>query len=95
MYSLWQLSQETHRAPSEIVRVREWASQMMGFEDTWTPYQFDRAVVWFGIWVENHLAERDKQGKPIHTLDTLLDADKPMVKAGLEFLMANFGVIRK
>jgi hypothetical protein len=44
----------------------------VGVADPWAAYQLDLAVAQFGTWVENMLAERDKQGKPKHTLAKLL-----------------------
>lgn len=51
-----------HQRPSRIVGVR----------DEWAAYQFDLAVAQFGAWVEGKLGERDKAGKPKHTLGALL-----------------------
>ena len=51
-----------HQRPSRIVGVR----------DEWAAYQFDLAVAQFGSWVEGKLGERDKAGKPTHTLGALL-----------------------
>lgn len=47
-------------------------SAVVGLDDPWTAYQFDLAIGQFGAWVENKLAERDKEGKPKHTLAGLL-----------------------
>lgn len=44
----------------------------MGITDAWAAYQFDLAVGQFGAWVEGKLQERDKAGKPKHTLAKLL-----------------------
>lgn len=51
-----------HQRPSAIV----------GVTDEWAAYQFDLAVAQFGAWVEDKLGERDKKGKPKHTLGGLL-----------------------
>ena len=51
-------------------------SSYLGIDDSWTAYQFDLTVLELGTWVENKLAERDKQGKPKHRLKDLL-SDKP------------------
>ena len=40
--------------------------------DWWTAWQFDNAVLTFGKWIDNKLAERDKDGKPVNTLRELL-----------------------
>ncbi len=45
---------------------------MLGVDDPWAAYQFDMAVGQFGAWVEGKLSERDKAGKPNHTLAGLL-----------------------
>lgn len=44
--------------------------------DRWTALQFDSAVMVFGRHVTNRLNEVDKEGKPIWTLDRLLDMPK-------------------
>ena len=51
-----------HRRPSEVI----------GVDDPWATYQFDMAVAQFGAWVEGKLNERDKSGKPKHSLAKLL-----------------------
>jgi hypothetical protein len=33
----------------------------------------DDAVLYFGRWVDSHLAQRDKKGKRIYTLNRILD----------------------
>ena len=47
-------------------------SAVLGVDDPWAAYQFDMAVGQFGAWVEGKLNERDKAGKPKHTLAKLL-----------------------
>ncbi len=47
-------------------------SAVLGVDDPWAAYQFDMAVGQFGAWVEGKLSERDKAGKPKHTLAGLL-----------------------
>lgn len=47
-------------------------SALVGVTDEWAAYQFDMAVAQFGAWVEGKLSERDKKGKPKHTLGALL-----------------------
>lgn len=57
-------------------------SSLLGFEPSdWTGWQFDNAVMFFGRWVEAHLEERDKQGKPVHKIENLL---KPYREAQAE-----------
>lgn len=48
-------------------------SAVVGVADEWAAYQFDLAVGQFGAWVEGKLSERDKAGKPKHTLAALLE----------------------
>jgi len=59
-----------HRRPSEVI----------GIDDTWAAYQFDMAVAQFGAWVEGKLAERDKAGKPKHSLAKLLGDEAAQVQ---------------
>lgn len=37
---------------------------MLGMPDIWTPIQFDAAVSYFGVWVDNKLQEYDYDKKP-------------------------------
>lgn len=69
-------------SPSKSLRVSQWASSVIGMRDCWTARCFDNAVMTFGIWCENALNERDSDGKPVHTLDELLDI-KPDVNMQL------------
>lgn len=41
--------------------------------DRITAHSFDRAVMTFGLWVENKLAETNEQHQPLYTLSELLD----------------------
>lgn len=66
LWKLHSLSANYHRPPSSY----------LGIADNWTAYQFDLTVLELGLWVENKLAERDKHGKPKHTLHDLL-TDRP------------------
>lgn len=67
--------------------IREWSSQMLGGDDIWTTFQFDSAVSYFGIWVENRLNEYDysnpKKPKPKYQLKDLLSA-KPAAPVALK-----------
>lgn len=48
-------------------------SSFLGLEPTgWAAYQVDMAALTLGRWVDARLAERDKQGRPVHRLATLL-----------------------
>lgn len=62
MWNLHSLSATYHLQPSKVI----------GVDDPWAAYQFDMAVAQFGAVVEGKLAERDKKGKPTHTLAGLL-----------------------
>lgn len=58
------------RRPSELVPIDA--------DDDWTAYQLDSAVLTFGRWVENRLAERDKKGRPKYGIkDLLRDLEAP------------------
>ena len=59
-----------HRRPSEVI----------GVGDPWAAYQFDMAVAQFGAWVEGKLNERDKAGKPKHSLAKLLGDEAAQVQ---------------
>ena len=43
--------------------------------DDITAIAFDSAVMTFGVWCENKLAERNPDGSQIHTLNDLLDIE--------------------
>lgn len=52
-------------------------SAFVGLAPTsWEAYNFDLAVLQLGRWIENMLAEHDKDGKPIHRIGDLL-SDRP------------------
>lgn len=40
--------------------------------DTWTAYQFDSAIIYGGIWIQNRLEETDDKGKRLYDLKYLL-----------------------
>jgi hypothetical protein len=61
--------------PSQLLGVQEWASNLLGTLDTWTPLMFNRAITWAGRWMEGRLAETEKVGQEIrhkYTLEGLL-----------------------
>ena len=70
MWNLHSLSVTYHRRPSEVI----------GVDDPWAAYQFDMAVAQFGAWVEGKLSERDKAGKPKHSLAKLLGDEAAQVQ---------------
>lgn len=43
----------------------------------YTAFLFDHAVTWFGRYIESKLSEHDKKGKPLNTLDELLQDTGP------------------
>jgi hypothetical protein len=52
---------------------KEKPSQVFGIRDNrWLGWQFDQAVLTWGRYVDNKLAEKDKEGKPKHKLSRLL-----------------------
>ena len=55
-------------------------SEVIGVDDPWAAYQFDLAVAQFGAWVEGKLNERDKAGKPKHSLAKLLGDEAAQVQ---------------
>lgn len=70
MWSLYNKAKTYSKLPSQILRL----------EDEWTAYQFDNAVNYLGITVENALLERQNVGtekepkyEPKYTLEQLLD----------------------
>lgn len=76
MWNLHSLCVQYGRRPSEV----------LGLKDEWAAFQFDEAVVQFGLWIESKLAERDKQGAPKHTLANLLSEDKPQYASLAQFV---------
>jgi hypothetical protein len=64
---------------------------MNGLDGWYAAFLLDRAVTWFGRYVENKLMERDRNGKPVHTLEALLrDADEAP-RSDLHALVAALG----
>ncbi len=64
-------------------------SEEMGLDpdNAWLCWQFDNAVETFGLWVENKLGERTKEGKPKYEIEELLGLPhrvKPISRAYLE-----------
>ena len=55
-------------------------SAVLGIDDPGAAYQFDLAVAQFGAWVEGKLNERDKSGKPKHSLAKLLGDEAAQVQ---------------
>lgn len=61
--------------PSKLLNVVRWASSLIGMRDCWTAYALDRAVMTFGVHIDNQLHERDEEGNPLHSLAELLEED--------------------
>lgn len=84
------MQQEQHRPASDICDIATLADrETHGLAAWWTCYQFDRAVTWFGRWMDAKLAETDADYKSKYTLSELL-RDDPNDDSGLERLMAQF-----
>ncbi len=64
MWKLYQRSKAFRLNPADEMGIDEGA---------WLRWMFNQAVHTFGAWVEGQLAERDKQGKPVHKIERLLD----------------------
>ena len=65
MWSLYQRAKTFTLNPSDELGIPT--------EDGWLRWMFTHAVHTFGTWVENKLAERDRDGKAVHRLERLLD----------------------
>lgn len=66
---------EVYTAYRLAVKIGQPPNDLLGFDlDGWLAYTFNRAVVVYGNWVDNQLEERDKNGKPRHRLDEILEA---------------------
>lgn len=51
-------------------------SAVLGLEPaSWEAYQLDVATLQLGRWVEGKLSERDEKGKPVWTLERLLNGE--------------------
>lgn len=85
--------------PSKVLGIKRWASHILGLPDHATALSFDSAVMTFGVWAENRLSERDKEGRPIWTLDTLLSdveiQPRGDNRAALEFFQAMLGKVAR
>lgn len=64
MWSLYQRAKTFTLNPSDEMGIPE--------EDVWLRWMFNRSVHTLGTWVENKLAERDRDGRPLHRLERLL-----------------------
>lgn len=96
MWTLYCQAKATNRPPSEILRVRQLEIDLTGMESEWSGwwagYQFDNAVTYFGSYIENKLAELNKDGKPVHKLEDFLEDDeKRRIERGLNEARSIFG----
>lgn len=63
------------------MNIRAWAStRLNGLDDIWTPLQFDAAVTLFGNWCEGELNKLDDAGKPVYTLEDLIQDKAPGIE---------------
>lgn len=72
LWDLWMLRKTMGILPSKALNVQQNASRLLGLRDTITALAFDRAVMTWGLWVENKLHELDDDHKPMWTLKELL-----------------------
>jgi hypothetical protein len=67
------LQQKTGTRASDLIGGVEYTAELAGLgHDEWACFQFDSAVTWLGVYIENKLNKLDKKGKPIYTLEQLL-----------------------
>lgn len=100
MWTLYCQSKATTRAPSDILNIRQVDTDLLGMENEWSGwwpgYQLDNAVTYFGAYIENKLAELDKDGKPIHKLEDFLEDDmKKLIDRSLAEARATFASVVK
>jgi len=69
--------------------------QTTGLDGWWVALQFDKAVVWFGRYVEAKCSETDDHGNHRHSLETLLGEKDTSANQSVQALIALFGVIEK
>ena len=72
MWKLHNLAAAYSQRPSTILEIG----------DSWLAYQLDLACLTVGRWVENRLAERDRKGQPLYTLEALLEEREPQEDKG-------------
>lgn len=59
--------------------------------DNWTAIQFDMAVVYFGVYIENKLNETDEKGHRVNDLITLLGTLEERQQASFESIKSMLG----
>ena len=65
MWKLYQKAKAFNLNPSDELNIPE--------NEKWLRWMFGNAVHAFGTWMENKLAERGRDGKPVHRIERLLD----------------------
>lgn len=78
------MTKETFRRPSEVTGLDKTLYLHHGLEDWWVTYQFDEAVIYWGVYVENKLNETDDKGKLVNSLENLLS--EPRRVSAAEFV---------
>ena len=92
MWNLYNLSKATFQAPSQVMNLELWLKQQS--PETWkitnwlVNYQFDHAVIHFGMWVEGRLNELDKDGKQKYKADSIFMLNADRKKKSLPLKMA-------
>lgn len=76
------------RPASQILNLNEWAIETTGLDGWWACIQFDRAVSWFGRYVESKLSEYE-DGTQVHSLADLLGVENE--KQDAKAFIAAFG----
>lgn len=81
LWNLHLISKTYQARPSEILHIT----------NSYVAYCLDELVVTFGLHTENNLNKTDKQGKHIHTLESLLQSPEETQKMGIvDFFKSRF-----
>lgn len=71
-------------------------SGILGLDpSSWEAYQLDVATLQAGRYIENKLAERDKDGRPLYSLEGLLRGEGPGARGGSQFASMSKPGLRK
>ena len=62
---------------------------------SWEAYQLDVATLQAGRYIENKLSERDKDGRPLYSLEGLLRGEGPGATGGRQFRNLAGPTVRK
>lgn len=65
MWKLYQKAKSFQLNPADELNIPH--------DEKWLRWMFSNAVHTFGMWVENKLSERDRNGQPVHRIERLLD----------------------